>query len=207
MTDFFALLGQPRSPCLEPEAVKKAFVIAAAAVHPDRIHDAPDAAREAAHERYTRLNEAEQCLARTRTRLRHLLELERGGKVRDLQEMPEALMQLFQEVGAGLRAADQHCRESAAAESPLLKVALFAKGEELREVLQATQKLLNERLRALEEELQSVSERWAHAGTGSPSDREGLLQELETLYRLISFHDRWLSQVQSRILQLMEPAP
>jgi DnaJ-domain-containing protein 1 len=204
MTDFFALLKQPRNPWLRTEAVREAFVSAATDSHPDRVHDAPAEVRREAQERYTRLNEAQRCLTVSRTRLRHLLELERGERIKDLQEIPEDLMRLFQVLGTQLKAADAHLRDSAKADSPLLKVALFEQGETVREGLQETQQMLQDRGTALEEKLRSLGERWKQAPTASAHERDALLAQLETLYRLISFHDRWQAQVHSRLITLME---
>ena len=73
MTDLFALLGQPRRPWLDAEAIQQAFISAARDHHPDRRHEEPEERREAAQLCYTRLNEARQRLSTHHTRLRHLL--------------------------------------------------------------------------------------------------------------------------------------
>ena len=203
MKDFFALLSQPRNPWLDPETVKQVFVSAAAESHPDRIHDSPERERREAHDRYTELNEAHLCLKDHRHRLRHLLELERGERIRDLQEIPDDLMELFERLSQQLRAVDVHCRESAQATSPLLKVTLFERGEELRGQLEQTRTLLQERLDTLEGRLRASGDDWSNPPAGDGSRREALLTNLEALYRLLSFHMRWHGQVQNRILQLM----
>lgn len=203
MKDFFAVLGQPRNPWLDADTVKEAFVSAAAEAHPDRIHNASESSRREAHDRYTELNEAHLCLKDTRCRLRHLLELERGEQIKDLQEIPDDLLELFQCLSQQLRAADLHCRDSAQATSPVIKVTLFERSEELRDHLEQTRTILQERMDALEGRLHSLGEDWRSLPTGDASRWEELLTQLETLYRLISFHERWHSQVQKRMLQLM----
>jgi curved DNA-binding protein CbpA len=204
MKDHFALLGQPRRPWLDAETIQQGFVRAAAEVHPDRVHDAPESVRQSAHDRYTELNAAQLCLRDVRTRLRHLLELERGRKVVDLQEIPEALMALFERLGRQLKAADQHLREVAQATSPLLKVGLFEQGETLREQLRQTQAILHQHRQELEGHLRVLNDQWERLAGDDAEARERLLRDLETLYRLISFHDRWRAQVQERLLKLMD---
>ena len=78
MTDFFALLDEPRRPWLESELLKQKFLALSATVHPDRVHNLGDAERAAAQERYTELNAAYNCLREPKDRLHHLLQLELG---------------------------------------------------------------------------------------------------------------------------------
>ena len=58
MTDYFALLNEPRRPWLDPEPLKDKFLALSATVHPDRVHNLGAAERAAAQERYTELNAA-----------------------------------------------------------------------------------------------------------------------------------------------------
>src|SRR5690349_152892 len=105
--DYFALLGEPRRAWLDPEILKARFLSLSSAVHPDRVHGAPEPERKAAQERYTRLNAAYQCLRDTKLRLLHLLELHHGGKLQDVQDIPPETMSLFFEVGNLCRETDQ----------------------------------------------------------------------------------------------------
>ena len=76
--DCFALLGEPRRPWLDAEALKAKFLTRSAEVHPDRVHQSSEADKLAANQRYTELNAAYNCLREPRHRIRHLLELELG---------------------------------------------------------------------------------------------------------------------------------
>src|SRR5262245_34160130 len=49
MLDCFALLEQPRRPWLDSETLKNKFLDLSARVHPDRVHQASEAERKAAH--------------------------------------------------------------------------------------------------------------------------------------------------------------
>src|SRR5262245_1555768 len=107
MIDYFAVFGEPRRAWLEPEALKSKFLSLSAQVHPDRAHGSPEVERKAAQERYTQLNSAYQCLRDTKSRLRHLLELQRSGKLQDVQDIPPETMELFFQVGKLCREIDQ----------------------------------------------------------------------------------------------------
>jgi curved DNA-binding protein CbpA len=187
MTDYFAVLDEPRRPSLDPEALKAKFLSLSAAVHPDRVHNAPETDRAAAHERYTQLNAAYQCLRDTKSRLRHFLELERGARLRDVQEIPPETMDLFFRVGEVCRETDRFLAEKRQITSPLLKVQFFERGEEYRKKLENLGADLRQRIAAAEGEVVSLD----------PS-----LPRLEAIYRLLSYYGRWLSQLQERSVQL-----
>src|SRR4030095_1763162 len=107
MINYFAVLDEPRRPWLDPEALKAKFHSLSAIFHPDRVHGQSEADRKAAQERYTPLTAAYQCLREMKTRLHHLLELERGAKLQEVQEIPPETMDLFFQVGKLCRETDQ----------------------------------------------------------------------------------------------------
>ena len=137
MTDYFALLNEPRRPWLEPEALKAKFLALAAEAHPDKQHGANEAEKLAANRRYAELNAAYHCLAEPKSRLLHLLELELGAKPKDVQQIPSALADLFAEVATTCRNADAFLAEKDKATSPLLQVQLFERAQEWVERLRA----------------------------------------------------------------------
>ena len=186
MIDYFAVLDEPRRAWLDPEALKTKFFSLSATVHPDRVHGESEADRKAAQERYTQLNAAYQCLRDTKSRLQHLLELERGGKLHDVQEIPPETMDLFFQVGKLCREADQFLAEKRQVSSPLLKVQLFERSQPLQEALNSLSKGLQGRISALEEELK-----------GSPA-----VTRLEAIHHLVSYFSRWLGQLRERAVQL-----
>lgn len=204
MKDFFELLGQPRRPWLESHQVKEAFVAAAAIFHPDRVHDAPKEVQREAQTRYSELNEAQHCLSETRSRLRHLLELERGCKAPDLQDIPEDLLELFRTITQQVRETDQFLKERAQSTSPLLKVALFERAEVQREALHNLELTLRQRVTDVEGFIRKLDENWI-GNRSDPENRKRLqLGTLEELYRLLSFYSRWLHQTRTRMINLME---
>ena len=197
MTDHFALLNEPRRPWLEPEELKQKFLVRSATVHPDRSHHLSHAEREQAQQRYTELNAAYNCLRHPRNRLRHLLELERGSPPADIQQIPQDLMNVFMEVSQLCRQADVFLGEKRRVSSPLIKVQLFERGHDWTEKLQHLQNRINARRESLIEELKTMDAAWSQAANAS------LLEHLENLYRLFSYFDRWLAQIQERLTQLL----
>src|SRR5260370_36162164 len=94
MTDYFALLGEPRRPWLEPDSLKARFLALSAEAHPDRLHNAPEAQKQAANQQYAELNSAYRCLREPKERLQHLLELELRSKPEAVRPIAEATMGL-----------------------------------------------------------------------------------------------------------------
>src|SRR5438552_2017449 len=68
MTDAFVLLDEPRRPWLDAEALKQKFLPLSGASHPDRIHSAPEAEKQAATSHYAELNAAYNTLREPRDR-------------------------------------------------------------------------------------------------------------------------------------------
>lgn len=195
MTDYFALLDEPRRPWLDPEALKAKFHQRSAELHPDRVHGRSAAERAQAQDRYTELNAAYTCLREPKDRLLHLLTLELGAKPKEVQNIPPELMELFFEVGKACREVDGFLAEKARANSPLLQVQLFERGDEWRDQLNTLSGRLKAKLADLEEQAKGLNAAW-EAGGNVP------LERLEAVYRLTSYYSRWLGQLQERAVQL-----
>jgi DnaJ-domain-containing protein 1 len=199
MVDYFALLDELRRPWLDADLLKRKFLALSATVHPDKIHSAPDAEKNAAAKNFAELNAAYNCLAAPKLRLLHLLELELGAKPRDIQQIPNSLADVFAEVAAICREADHFLAEKARASSPLLQVQFFERAQEWIEKLNAIQKKLAVLHDQLLAGLKSLDSEWT---TGDSAARHALLDHLEKLYRLFSYFNRWNAQIQERIVQL-----
>jgi len=194
-TDYFALLNEPRRPWLDADSLKAKFHTLSAEVHPDRVHQASDGEKLAANQRYTELNAAYQCLREPRSRVRHLLELELGAKPSDLTNVPNDLMELFFSIGKIFREVDAMLAEKGRATSPLLQVQFFERGQDWVEKLGGLRGKIAPRRDALLEELKAVDASWDSAAA-KPTPR------LLEIWRLLSFYDRWLGQIQERVVQL-----
>ncbi len=204
MVDYFVLLAEPRRPGLDADALKAKFLALSAEVHPDRVHTASAAERDAAQQRYIELNAAYHCLREPKERLRHLLELERGAKPEVVQNIPSDLMDQFLEVSQLCRAVDVFLQEKRQVNSPLLKVQMFERGLEWTDKLNAVQQKLNAQREAMLGELQALNGAWESAPASGASHRHDSLPlaRLEQIYRLLSFVGRWTSQLQERVVQL-----
>src|SRR6185436_6503653 len=185
MTDAFSLLNELRRPWLDAEALKQKFLPLSSAVHPDRTHNAPEAEKQQANQRYAELNAAHKTLREPRDRLLHLLELETGAKPSDIQRIPPGTMDLFVEVGQLCRDVDAFTAERANVSSPLVKVQMFQRGMEWTDKLQALQQRVAAKRDELTVELWKMNELWEAAPPiGSPERRGALpLERVEQIYR------------------------
>ena len=198
MSDYFALLDEPRRPWLEPESLKSKFLALAAQAHPDKQQAESDTEKVVANRHYAELNAAYHCLAEPKSRLLHLLELEQGAKPGDIQQIPDALADMFAEVAMTCRDADNFLNDKNKATSPLLQVRHFERSQEWTERLGGLQNRLAGLNMKLVGELKSLDASWM----SQSGDRTALLNRLEELYRLFGYFNRWNSQIQERIVQL-----
>ena len=200
LTDYFALLGEPRRPWLEPESLKSRFFILSSEVHPDRVHGASEADKKAAQERYTTLNAAYNALREPRSRLAHLLELERGTKPEAIQIVPEGLMNLFGKISIVMRRADGLIAEKNAATSPMVRVQIFSRAEPVIEELDTLkQELRSQKAEALKK-VREIDADWV--GEISSEARPEHLEKLESTRHLLNYLVRWGGQLEERSFQL-----
>jgi curved DNA-binding protein CbpA len=203
-TDGFLLLQQPRRPWLDPEALKSRFLELSTPLHPDRFHQAPDCEREEATRRYAALNAAYNQLREPKDRLLHLLELESGGRPKDIQRIPPGTMDLFVEVGQTCRDVDAFLAERAKITSPLARVQYFKTSLEWVERLNRLQQSILKTRDTILEELKSLNGAWERADSLPPEARAGSLplDRIEQLYRSASYIHRWTEQLQQRSVEL-----
>ena len=199
MTDYFTLLNESRRPWLDADLLKQKFLALSADLHPDRIHSSGESDKAAATKKFTELNAAYNCLAKPKSRLLHLIELELGAKPKDIQQIPAVLADLFAEVANNCRNTDIFLTEKSKATSPLLQVQLFERGQDWVEKLNALQRKLNDLREQLTGELKSLDAQWISADAVS---RKEILPKLEEHYRLFGYFHRWNNQIQERVVQL-----
>jgi len=199
VTDYFALLNEPRRPWLDAGALQEKFLKLAAALHPDKQPLATEADKNAANRGYAELNAAYHGLLEPKLRLRHLLELELGAKPNDVQQIPTTLADLFAEVATACQSTDVFLAEKSRVTSPLLQVQLFERAQKWIEQLIPLQKKLNELHKNLTSELKSLDGAWTKTDGAA---RKDLMRNLEELYRRFGYFNRWNGQIQERIVQL-----
>lgn len=181
MTDYFALLDQPRAPWLDPASLKEVF-------HRKTLDQHPDTSASSSSKSFAELNEAYQVLQDPKRRLQHLLALQGSPPMRATESVPNELQELFLRIGEWNQQAklllEKVRGQSSALERSLLKSRLL-------EVQQAIENLRCE-LRDLIE----------------TSNRE--LQKVETTQRdlIAEFHSRfaylgrWMEQLDELAFQL-----
>jgi len=197
MNDSFALLNEPRRPWLDPEVLKQKFLSLSAAFHPDRVHNGTEKEKNAAQQRYSEINAAYRRLRDPKERLLHFLELECGRKPKDTQPISDALASFFDQVNKACREADGLLAEKRTMTSPLLKVAMFERGQAATEKLFQIQQRINSERDKVLAEIRIVDSSWEQT-----CERDAMLAKLEDLYRLLSYFNRWNGQLQERIVQL-----
>ena len=81
----------------------------------------------------------------------------------------------------------------------MLQVQIFQQGQQGIERLKELQNQLNGLRGKRMDELKSLDQRWAAADAGARSE---MLPALEELSRWLGYFNRWLSQIQERMVQL-----
>lgn len=195
MTDYFALLGQPRSPWLDADELKARFLALSSAVHPDRTHGASEAEKSTAHQRYVELNSAYQVLRDTKDRVLHLLELETGPHKQSVQQVPPDLSDLFFRISAVFREVDNLLKTPVT--SPLLKAETFETSQAFVEQLQSLQATINSKQAGFEDELKGFAADWCGG-----HERDPLIGRLDQIAQQLSYCKRWTSQIQDRLVRL-----
>lgn len=201
VSDYFSLLGEPRRPWLDAEALKQKFHALSVGTHPDRFHAAPGSGRLDAERRYAELNAAWQCLREPKERLRHLIELETGARPAEIQQVPSELTVQFFDVGRLFREAGAFLDERSRSVSPLIRAQFYERGAEWTERLQALQQVITTRRDNLLAELKAMNSSWESAQS-QPDRKSSLLNRLEEIYRLLGYYGRWSDQLQEKIVQL-----
>ncbi|HYG25027.1 MAG TPA: hypothetical protein VEH04_19845 [Verrucomicrobiae bacterium] len=202
MTDYFALFGQVRRPWLDAGILKARFLEMSGRWHPDHLSHLDEPQRRAAQERYAGLNSAYQCLREPRERLRHLLQLESDTPITDIQQVPEELVTDFMDAGKLCRQADAHLRRKAETTSPLLKVEVFAAGQELGTELREFAASIEQKRDAALSAVRELDLVWDTAASQN-EQRAGCLQQVRQLHHRLAFYDRWLNQLREKSTQLI----
>jgi len=202
--DYFALLGQPRQPWLDADALKAVFLQQSARLHPDRVLASDTAEQAAATERFAKLNAAYNCLREPKDRLLHLLELESGASPANVQNVPADTVDLLMETGEACRQIDPFLAARSRASSPLAKAQMFEKALEWTTRLQAFQEQIQLRRDQLLAELRAMNDAWNAAPPAPSPARAGALplRRLEELARTFSYMARCVGQIQERLAQL-----
>jgi len=190
MTDYFALLGQPRAPWLDPTALKEAY-------HRQTLQSHPDTAAPDRENDFAALNEAHQVLRDPKRRLHHLLSLENGAPPPANQAIPQELQELFLLIGASTQRANALKEKIRTASNALSRSLFKAQIVELeKEVSDLRQKVrnLND---AVNVQLREINSAWQ-------SDPAGQVVPLSNLYFAFAYLGRWSAQLDELAFQLAQ---
>ncbi|HEX4086099.1 MAG TPA: DnaJ domain-containing protein [Chthoniobacteraceae bacterium] len=179
MTDFFAILGEPRRPWTDPDALKEKYHRLTARHHPDIAGASAD---------FAEINHAYQTLADPVARLRHLLELECA--VPPAQQAPGEIAAFFAPVAGTRQAVDAFFKKHAAAVSPLAKALLSPEQFE-------TQERIEEMIASLQEKHDALLEQVREADAAWP----GSLAQLAPLWQSLTYTAKWLAMLREALFR------
>jgi curved DNA-binding protein CbpA len=183
MTDYFAILDQPRQPWLDEEAIKSKYQELTLAQHPDVETKSGD-------RNFAEVTEAYRVLSHPKLRLSHLLQLANVDLPRQ-QQIPEELAEWFSRVGSFVQSADRVVARGAGASSAvalsLTRAEMAGLEPEAKRILAELKQRHHESLR----ELQTLNASWSSN-----------LPALTNLYPRLAFLGRWIEQVEQRLFQL-----
>ena len=191
MTDYFALLGQPRAPWLDPAALKEAYHRQTLASHPDTA--APEREND-----FAELNEAYQVLADPKRRLHHLLSLENGAPPSADQAIPPELQELFLLIGALTQRANALQEKIRTASNALSRSLLKPQIVELEKEAGDLRQKVRDLIDAANVQLRETNSAWQ-------DDRPGQVVPLSNLYITFAYLGRWSAQLDELAFQLGSP--
>lgn len=182
MVDYFALLGEPRRPSLDPERIKETFHRLSRERHPDQAGGGQEA--------FAELNVAQETLRDPKARLRHLLALEFPEIVTAGPAIvPASLADEFGPVLGLLQKAGVFLPRLTAATGALAKALLVREATALRAELREVAARLEGKMASAADDLRSLNAGW---------DACALLD----LYHRFAYLGRWLEQLRERTFEL-----
>ena len=193
MTDYFALLEQPRLPWLDPDELKQAFHRKSLRIHPDAR--APSGDGGTAEAEFAQLNEAYKVLQDPKRRLQHLLALEGAAPVERSTTVPPDIEQLFAAVAAATQRAQATAEKNTKATSPLARSLLKPELLQVRTEIEDILAILQKQHVAAVDRLRDLTRRWEQRG-------EPTMAELHELFLRFSYLSRWISELQEKQVQL-----
>lgn len=188
MTDYFALLQQPRKPWLDPDELKQRYQELTLAAHPDRTRS------EEPGVDFATITEGYRVLNDHRLRIQHLLKTE-GHVAGSGQIVPGEFIDLFPEIGDFIGATDNLLERSANAQNALSKSLLRS---EILQKQKLGETILQKLTRLYEEALQDLrllNDIWAN-------DPGKAVAPLNDLHQRLAYLTRWIDQVRERQFRL-----
>ena len=187
MTDYFALLDQPRRPWLDPEAIREAFHRRTLREHPDALASASGGADDEGE--FARLNEAHQTLHDPKLRLQHLLALEGHATTSRFDAVPADLADLFPAIASVTQDATRVAEKAASATSVLSRSLLAPELVQVRNRVAMLLETLTQLQRSADAELQRISAAFEQCDPATAA----MLHRLRIRY---SYLRRWIAELE-----------
>ena len=160
MEDHFARLAIPRRPWLDVEELKQRFHDLSTEVHPDQSKNDSVKSKSSLEQEFAEVNAAHQCLSNTKTRVRHLIELELGKAPENVQSIPVEMTDWFMEIGAICRKVDAFLTQKEQQDSPMLQAALMGEGMAMHDEVAELHKKLQTELAKIDNSLKALNSDW-----------------------------------------------
>jgi curved DNA-binding protein CbpA len=187
MTDYFALLGQPRAPWLDPASLKEAY-------HRQTLQSHPDTATPDRENDFAELNEAYQVLQDPKRRIHHLLSLENGAPSSTNQVIPQELSELFLLIGALTQRANALQEKIRTASNALSRSLLKPQIVELEKEVSELRQKVRDVIDAANVQLREINSAWQ-------DDRARQFAPLSNLYITFAYLGRWSAQLDELAFQ------
>jgi curved DNA-binding protein CbpA len=189
MTDYFALLEQPRAPWLDPAALKEIFHRKTLRAHPDAAagNDAD----------FAELNEAFQVLQDPKRRLHHLLSLANSAPPAGNQSVPQELQDLFLLIGASTQRANALLEKSRTASNALSRSLLKPQIVEMQKEIGTLRDRVRDLDHAASAQLREINSNWQ-------DDQAAPVGALSNLYFKFAYLGRWSAQLDELGFQLAQ---
>ena len=192
MTDYFALLDQPRRPSLDEDELKQAFHARSLQLHPDARRDEAGG-QVPSDDAFAQLNEAYKVLQDPKRRIQHLLALAHRAAARQ-SSVPRDIADLFPIVAGVTHDADALVQKMEAAATPLSRSLLQAQMLAVRTRLAHTLQQLRELFDSANAELERFGPATAY--------EEGEWAQLHELYLRFSYLTRWISELEEKQVRI-----
>jgi curved DNA-binding protein CbpA len=196
MTDYFAVLGQPRRPWLDPEELKQAHQQHAFRGHPDRQRTETSAGSDLAPRgnehapTLAEVNEAYRVLSNPRLRLQHLLSLFGDDATSQTSAVSAELTDIFMHTAALLSDIDRLLQKKEQTTSALSLSLLKPEIGDLQQRVDAQLQQLQERHELAVGDLRRIDHSWVN--------EQGIASGLRTLAQRFGFLDRWIAQLREK---------
>ena len=186
MTDLFVLLGEPRRPWIDAEALKEKYHLLTARHHPDVAGASVD---------FAEINRGYQTLADPAARLRHLLDLEAPAAISRTQPVPEDIAAFFTPVAESRQAVDIFLKKHAASASPLAKALLSTEQYRVQERLEQTISTLQQKQDSLLAQVREADTLWL-------TDHPAAMRLLPALWQSLNYTAKWLATLRESLFRL-----